>query len=318
MEVPYTGKSEYCYANGLHMVLSAHPVRGWSVPAPGRIECLTTLPFGALFLDRARAPLFLFSPATASPDSGVDLALDALGWTSKTFVGSTTTRPAEAWRRLTEAVRTGPALVGPVDLGELTHNPRARYLRGGDHYVVAYRADRHGVTFHDPFGFPHAWLPPAPFLRAWKRGGVGYRRGPFTLRSHFRPEHPAPPREAVARTVPRARAAMGEDPGGPVLFGSLGAFERLREAVRSGLSASLRETLVYFSLPLGARRRLDAARFAADARLPRLARLFNEQSCLIGHAQYAAVHRRDPALRAAVEEIAELEAQALRSFGAAA
>jgi hypothetical protein len=93
--VPYVGKSEYCYSNSLHMALNAHPVTGWTVPSPGRIECLTIMPFGVFFLQLPRKSMFFFSGASENPDKGIDCALQALGWRCETFVGSTRTSPTQ-------------------------------------------------------------------------------------------------------------------------------------------------------------------------------------------------------------------------------
>jgi hypothetical protein len=311
--VPYVGKSEYCYANSLRMVLSSHPVKGWEVPSPGELECLSTMPFGELFLDGSRGPEFFFSPANANPDTAIDIALEAVGWKCKISVGSRRTTPASAFKTLQSAVRSGPALVGPVDLGGLIQNPRARYLRGGDHFVVALAVDGEGVTFHDPFGFPHAWLPKAAFLGAWKVGR-GYWRGPYTVRWAFRPVRPATPKQMLERTLPRARDALAFDPGGPGAFGSLAALDHLRDLAEKGLPPGLRETLVYFSLPLGARRRFDAARFVAGAKMPELARIFDRQSELLGRVQFSAVQRDDRSVARVLGRFRELETRAIRAL----
>lgn len=312
-QVPYVGKSEYCYSNALHMVLSSQPRHGWRVPTPGELECVSTMPFGETFLLGHGAPEFFFGPANTDPDKAIDLALKTLGWSCKISIGDARTSPSAAVKVLRAAVETGPALVGPVDLGGLVQNPRAKYLRGGDHFVAAYEVDEGGVSFHDPFGFPHAWLPTAAFLRAW-RVGKGYWRGPYTVRWDFQPRRPASRLQQLRRTIPKARTALGFDPGGPSVYGSLAALEQLQTCARRGLPRGLRETLVYFSLPLGARRRLDAARFVEGARLFDLARLFDQQSWLLGHLQFSAVKEDDRRVAQLLEEFGELEARVLREL----
>jgi hypothetical protein len=313
MTVPYVGKSEYCYSNSLHMVLAAHPVKEWAVPSPGRLECLTTMPFGVFFLQRPRGSMFLFSPgANVNPDTGVDRALQALGWKCETFIGSSHTSPSQGLQLLRKAVPEGPALVGPMDLGGFVHNPRANYLRGGDHYVAVYAADRKGVSFHDPYGYPHAWLPPAAFAAAWKAGGKEYRRGPYTMRWNFRPVRLTTPEQAIQRTLPKILPAMTSDPRGPVAFGSLAALHLFLEQVKKGLPDDLRGFLTYFSIPLGSRRRSDAAQFAADARLPDLSEVFVEQAQLLGRAQLAAVQGQDRELVQLIEGFRNLEARAIQ------
>jgi len=314
VRVPYIGKSQYCYSNGLAMMLAAHPVKGWEVPSPGRIECLTTMPFGVLWVGRPSRTLFFFSPPNTSPDNGIDQALRALGWQCDTFVGTSLTPSSGALKRLVQALAGGPALVGPMDLGGFLHNPSARELRGGDHFVAAYAAERNGIAFHDPYLYPHSWLPNGAFLRAWNAGGRDYRRGPYTFRFNFRPRKPASPSQAIQRTVPKLLPALTSNPGGPSVFGSLPALERLGEQVRKGLPASLRALLVYFAISLGARRRSDAAEFAADARIPGLSSIFDQQARLLGRAQLSVALRQDRELAEQIDEFRELEAKAIDSL----
>lgn len=80
MAIPYTGKSEYCYANSLHMCLLAAGFAAGELPEPGFLECLTTLPFGSMYERLEDGPLFFPSPIAMSPDTGLDRALDTLGW----------------------------------------------------------------------------------------------------------------------------------------------------------------------------------------------------------------------------------------------
>jgi hypothetical protein len=314
VRVPYIGKSQYCYSNSLAMVLAAHPLKDWEVPTPGRIECLTTMPFGVLWVRRSSRALFFFSPPNTNPDDGIDQALRALGWECDTFVGTSKTPASAALKRLVQALADGPALVGPLDLGGFLHNPSARELTGGDHFVAAYAAERNGIAFHDPYLYPHAWLPNGAFLRAWKPGGRDYRQGPFTFRHNFRPRKPASPSQAIQRTVPKLLPALTANPGGPSVFGSLAALDHLGEQVRKGLPASLRGFLVYFSISLGARRRCDAAEFAAEAGFPNLSSIFDQQARLLGRAQLSSALRQDRELAKQFDEFRELEARAIDSL----
>jgi hypothetical protein len=46
----YTGNGAYCYANSLYMALREAGAAADELPEPGFIECLTTMPFGTLYL----------------------------------------------------------------------------------------------------------------------------------------------------------------------------------------------------------------------------------------------------------------------------
>lgn len=56
--VPYVGSGDYCYANSLHMSLLGSGASPDTVPSPGFLECLTTMPFGYTYLTRPQ--LFFF------------------------------------------------------------------------------------------------------------------------------------------------------------------------------------------------------------------------------------------------------------------
>jgi hypothetical protein len=43
MLIPYTGKSEYCYANSLHMSLVGAGATARDLPEAGFLECLTEI-----------------------------------------------------------------------------------------------------------------------------------------------------------------------------------------------------------------------------------------------------------------------------------
>jgi hypothetical protein len=99
------------------MCLLAAGFAAGELPEPGFLECLTTMPFGSMYLRLDDGPMFFPSPCVTSPDDGLDRALDALGWSCELWCGAEGTSGAEAHERLRGALATGPVLVGPVDLG---------------------------------------------------------------------------------------------------------------------------------------------------------------------------------------------------------
>lgn len=76
----YTGNGAYCYSNSVYMALRESGAAAAELPEPGFIECLTTMPFGTLYLRVGRDLLVYFSSPLATPDRGITTALDALGW----------------------------------------------------------------------------------------------------------------------------------------------------------------------------------------------------------------------------------------------
>lgn len=201
-------------------------------------------------------------------------------------------------------------LVGPLDLGYLSYNPRARYLAGGDHFVVALRfSSDGGVLLHDPYGYPYALLPVEELLTAWRADSVAYKRGPYTMRSAFRQVQPVDRPAMIQRTLPLLRATLTTDPGGPVAFGGPAAVHQLIADLGDSPFQPALGFLTYFAIPLAARRRVDAARFLAEAGNTAAARLLDEQARWWGHAQTFAVRGDRPALAKVVEHIAAAESK---------
>src|SRR6266571_3275618 len=67
------------------------------------------------------------------------------------------------------------AVLGPLDMGYLTHNPLHKRMMGADHFVLAYRFEKDGVLIHDPEGFPSVLLPLRQLELAWRADSIPYR-----------------------------------------------------------------------------------------------------------------------------------------------
>ncbi len=281
----YTGSSAYCYANSLSMALVGAGAEPHDVPDVGFLECLTTQPFGNLFIQGDAGPLPLFSSAGMDPDAGLSHALEALGWTCQDARGG---GGDAALARLRAAVWDTPALAGPLDMGYLTHNPRYAGAAGADHFVVVLEVDDAQVRFHDPGGFPFATLPIDQFLLAWKAERVGYAPRPYVLRSGFYQANRRSRQEMIERGLPGIRAGLVANPGGPVRYGGLRALQLCAAVLHAGVSASLAAHLRGFALPLAARRRADAAVFMEEAGNRTAAGLLAREARLFGAAQYPA------------------------------
>jgi hypothetical protein len=262
------------------------------------------MPFGTMYRHLDDGPLVFFSAPSIDPDAGVTRALATLGWTCDEWFGD---EGAEALARLRAAVQMGPALVGPLDLGELPYNPRAAELRGGDHFVVALAVEDERIRLHDPYGYPYAVVDPSELLTAWRADRIPYKRGPYTLRSHFQQVEQVSRQEAIARALPLVKSNTLADPGGPVIYGSFQALGLLAADLRGDVPAALASHLVYFALQLAARRCLDAAGFLREAGNAAAPGLLNRKARLFGEAQSLAARHDWASVAVLVERLADVE-----------
>ncbi|WP_151484146.1 hypothetical protein [Streptomyces albicerus] len=288
MPPAFIGSSPYCYANSLAMTL------GPQSPPPSAIEVLTGSPFGAQFVESG---LPHFDPPGWDPDLGLDQAIGLLGWTCRRTTGGAV---SEALGRLREAARSGPVLVGPVDVGLLLHQPWSPGIAsGGDHWVVVLDVDDHRVLFHDPDGFPFATLPVDAFVAAWRAQLVDCA-GPFTMRGDFRRTDEVDVRTALRRSLPAALRRLT----GPSPTGSSVAVERLATAVEAGLDDRTRGHLTGFAVRVGARRRADASRWLGELGASGAAAVTDHQARLLGRLQYDLVTGDTPSAAAGLRQLA--------------
>lgn len=290
-EITFHDSHWYCYANSTAMLLSSvgEPV------SPRLIEVLSGVGLGASF----NGPLPFFGELQP-PDRGIIMALDLLGLDVDEEASS------EGALVPFERLRSGPAIVGPLDMHYLAYNPARPRTPGVDHYVLVLEAVDERFRLHDPAGFAHALLDSAALEKAWRADDIGYRRGPYrSWRNPRRVSSKAPDSlldRAVAgfRTLYREAAQNGGCIGEAALL-------KLIEIVRDGaLTGEQRGHLTHFALPLGAKRALDYAAFF-DRRAPNLAKLKRRQAALFGacHAACVAEANEDAALQ--LSALAELE-----------
>jgi hypothetical protein len=298
--VPYVGSGDYCYAYTLHMSLLGSGALPEAVPAPGFLECLTTMPFGHTYLTGPQ--LFFFDGL--DPDQGLTLAIKTLGWTCRLERGGDNQAALE---RLRAALPVGPVLLGPLDMGYLTYHPNHRVLGGADHFLVVLALEDDHVVVHDPKGYPYATLPLDTLLLAWKAERIGYLDAAYTLRAAFRPVEAVSRQEMIRRTVPLVRANLLRDPGGPEVHGGMRALRLLVEVFRGAVPTQLADHLLYFALPLAVRRKLDAAAFLREGDKPGAGDLIEHQARLLGQAQYAGVQRQWSTIATLLEQVAALE-----------
>jgi hypothetical protein len=154
-------------------------VLGPAAPSPSAIEVLTGSPFGIELL-AGRLPFF--GPYGWDPDRGLDDAIALLGWTCQCQGADD---DGQALAMLRDAVKAGPVLAGPMEVGLLRHQPEMTGPIGSDRFVCVLEADDKLIRFHDPQGFPYATLPARDFLAAWRADTIPYQTTPYTMRSDF-------------------------------------------------------------------------------------------------------------------------------------
>lgn len=291
---PYTGSGPYCYANSLAMML------GPAAPSPSVIEVLTGSPFGIELL-AGRLPLF--DPYGWDPDRGLDDAIALLGWTCQRQGAGD---DEQALAMLQDAVKAGPVLAGPTEIGLLRHQPDMTGPVGSDHFVCVLDADDTLIRFHDPHGFPYATLPAEDFLAAWRADTIAYKAAPYTMRSDFRRVRDVTPEAALRAALPGAVAWLhGRDDLAvpPGTIGGPAAARQLARLVAGGLDVGVRGHLVYFAIKVGARRLTDAATALTGIGHDQAAAVATRQARLVGSLQYDIV---TGASESAVETLRQL------------
>ncbi|MCL4878569.1 MAG: hypothetical protein KJ064_18055 [Anaerolineae bacterium] len=281
--ISYTGNGAYCYANSLHMCLKAAGMT--PLPEPGFLECLTLMPFGNFYIRDEEKPMYFPGGASTEPDSGLSIALKTLGWAAdETWGGSA----EEALAQLREAVQSSSVLVGPIDMAYLTYNPNYHFLNGEDHFVVVLEVQETEVLLHDPQQYPFAPLALEKFMKSWQVETVSRQ-------------------EMISRTLEAAKTNLKMNLSGPKFYNSIEALQHFAEDLHGGCGEKMRDMLVYFSLPLGARRSLDAAAFFLEAGFPEAATLLEHKAMLYGRAQQHAVDRCFNEIAEVVQNMAKNE-----------
>src|SRR4051812_38669937 len=297
----YVGNGHYCYANGTAMLLASV---GEQI-APGLVEVLSGVGLGAGWNERMD---LIFFDSTA-PDVGVSRAIGLLGF--KVVERASADDEPAPLAALTVALQSGPALLGPVDMGLMLYRGGKGQASGVDHFVLAYAMDDAEVYLHDPAGFPGVSLPLADLAAAWAAELVGYRRGAFrwwhSPRRAARRTDDDLLRSALAAFAEVFRQADRAAAGGKIVGSA--AIRRLAERVRTGdLPAHLLGHLRGFTFQVAARRALDFAAFFGE-RAPDLAALKTEQARLFGRAHTLLVRQDWPGTADALTDLSVAEDQ---------
>ncbi len=301
---PYFGNGPYCYSNATSMLLSSI---GEDIP-PWKIEVYTGVGLGAFWLSHEK--LLFFSSIANPPDKGITRALKLLGFdfkeTSSEHAGS------PPFEQLKSDLSSSPAVLGPLDMGYLTHNPLHNRMEGADHFVLAYAIDDEGISIHDPEGFPSVKLPLRRLELTWRAESIGYRRGYY--RYWTSPARViSPSKDQLYRSTLQSFKEVYSEAEKLASSNKWSidqeAILTLAKYVRGGeVSAAERGFMIHFAFKLGARRALDFATFFASQD-PGLASLKREQSELFGTCQAQAVERKWMRLAQSIQQLADVESQ---------
>jgi len=298
----FYGNGPYCYANSTSMLLSSI---GEDIP-PAEIEAYTGVGLGAFLLPSGKE--LFFSNLSNAPDKGITRALSLLGFEFKE--SATENAKSPPYDQLRSDLASSPAVLGPLDMGYLPHNPLHKRMMGADHFVLAYNMDENGVSIHDPEGFPSVHLPFKQLEQTWKAENIPYRRGYYRYWTRpVRKSHPS--KDQLYRSTLESFKqvyAEGEkiSKQSGIRVDDNAILEYSKHVRNDKVGPGERGFMVFFSLKLGARRAADFARFFAG-RDDRLAELKWKQSELFGSAQASAVDRKWSKAADSLERLAEAE-----------
>ncbi len=276
--------------------------------SPQEMEAYTGVGLGAFWLPKEK--LLFFSSISNPPDMGISRALRLLGFSFEEKMTSDPAKPP--FEELRSDLASSTAVLGPLDMGYLTHNPLHKRMMGADHFVLAYRFEKEGVMVHDPEGFPSVLLPFRQLELAWRADSIGYRRGHYRYWTRPRRARQPSQDELYDSNLKSFKEVYLEAEGlaarqnwtiGPK------AITTLQKHVNQGkVSPAERGFMVHFSFKLGARRALDFAGFFG-AKHPGLAGLKTKQAELFGALQAFAVERKWAHVADSLEHLARVESE---------
>ncbi len=267
---------------------------------------MTGVGLGAFWLPDEK--LLFFSNISNAPDHGISAALRILGFD---FDECSSEKPGKPpYDELKQVLARSPAVLGPLDMGYLTHNPNHKHQKGADHFVLAHKIEKDEIHFHDPEGFPNVQLPLKQMELAWRAEKIPYRRGHYRYWANPRrvksPDDDSIYRKAVEsfkQGYLESSKISGESrlPIGKV------AILALAQHVREGpVTASQRGFMAQFLFRLGARRALDFASFF-ERQEPGLAALKRTQAELFGRCHTFSAYGEWPGLSRELHGLAEVE-----------
>lgn len=298
--IPYIGNGAYCYTDSISMLLASS---GEKI-SPSIIEVLTGVGLSAFLMKENNFLFFSF----ALPDKELSRALKILGFSCKErIIPKTEPVPIE---KLKEDLQKSPVVLGPIDMGYLMYNPRYQYLGGVDHFVLVYDIDDKAIYLHDPAGFPCAFLVHRELELAWKSKRIFYGRENYRYWTVPRRIKNPSKKDIYIQAIEYFKSIYRKSEEKSALNNLIVGKEAiLTSAQRFQNQKATREEidhLIYFALPLGARRALDFASFF-DFRDANLASLKRRQAKLFGRCHTLAVAKEWTLLAESLKELAEIE-----------
>ena len=301
----YIGKAEYCFANSAAMLLGSigETIR------PEIIEVGCGIGLSA-FLEDKTDNLF-FSPFVVAPDEGLSRSLNILGFS----IDNGSFEASSALTGLRNLLKSGPAVIGPADMGYMTYNPGR--AAGADHFVLVYGTDADEFLIHDPYGYPNVRLAASELLEAWRAEAIGYKAKAFQY--WHAPKRSSRPDEGQVRAgvweffqeIYTKIAGLKQE--GSSLLGTE-AIGCVADSLATGsLAEPAEKFLTGFQLPLAAKRANDYAAFFAPSH-PEFAECKFELASSFGRAHSRLVAGKKAAASKALKYIADLEERVARLF----
>ncbi|MBU0976481.1 MAG: hypothetical protein ABIE03_03100 [Patescibacteria group bacterium] len=251
----YVGNGLYCYANSMAMLLVGI---GEDIK-PALIEVLTGISLGVKL--NKEDNLLRFNIHQLLPDLGLTKALTLLGFTYETKVFED--KDDFPKDELKEDLKLSPAVIGPLDMGYLTYNPRHKYLKGADHYVLGYKIENDLLYLHDPENFPNVFLSMYKLKEAWQANGISYKKGYYryitNLRRTEKPREEQIYRKAVRFFKENYLISEEFQESSKFELGSDALVKYSKYVKENGLNENDVKWYIYFALPLGAKRANDYA-----------------------------------------------------------
>jgi len=203
-----------------------------------------------------------------------------------------------------------PAILGPLNMGYLSYNPRYKNLMGADHYILAYKIRNEEVYLHDPAGFPFVSLPINKLREAWKASGIGYKKGYYRYITSIERVNIPTEKEIYDNTLDFFQRLYkeGEKKASKKiwLIGKEAILYAGKKIKKGRLEENEVNHFVYFALPLATKRALDFAIFF-DYQDKDLASLKRKQAQLFGEAHTRTMERNWDVLSKIFEQLVKIE-----------
>ncbi|MGE7215000.1 hypothetical protein ACQKJC_00780 [Priestia koreensis] len=300
----YQGNGAYCYANGGSMLLASI---GETV-SPSLLEVASGFSLGASLV---RHNLLHFDQATSSPDQALNHAFHHLGFqVTENVKGNDASMPID---ELTEALKNGPALLGPLDMGMLTYLPNHPFLHGCDHYVLAIKIEGDRLLLHDPAGYPYVWFPITQLENAWRAKSITWSSGAY--RYWTSPKRMEDASDGVlAQRLLSFYEEIYRRHQKEYQSGSAIIYQKATDMKRDLVSMAEKEHLRHFAFPVGARRALDFSQFFQQSS-PTFSSLKKAQAEIFGECYTYASYEDWGMVGERLEKLSEVEEEIERLFG---